>query len=117
MVFGYVAEQMGILDILAPRKRKKEAERKQRDAMLAQKLRQEEEEAQRKLRQKKREEEMQIKLELEAERKGLFAKKQNVMYYHKLSDTTYYAQVVGVHFDDGPDKPYYVRFFFARYIC
>lgn len=53
MVFGYVAEQMGILDILAPRKRKKEAERKQRDAMLAQKLRQEEEEAQRKLRQKK----------------------------------------------------------------
>ena len=82
---------------------------------IAQELRQEEE-AQRKLKQKMREEEMQLKLELEAEKKGLFAKNQNVMYHHKLSDTKYYSQVVGVHFDDGPDKPYYVRFFFAKYI-
>ena len=37
-----------------------------------------------------------------------FVKNQRVRYYHKMSDTWIDdAHVVGVHLDDGPDKPYY----------
>mmetsp|Transcript_4075 Transcript_4075/g.3857 ORF Transcript_4075/g.3857 Transcript_4075/m.3857 type:complete len:165 (-) Transcript_4075:178-672(-) len=52
---------------------------------------------------------LQTQLELEnvAEKNGVFAKKQRVKYHHKSTDTHYRAIVVGVHFDDGPDRPYY----------
>ena len=43
-----------------------------------------------------------------AENAGLFAKRQRVIYLHRGTNTQYDAIVVGVHFDDGPDDPYYV---------
>ena len=48
--------------------------------------------------------------ELNAATQGFFVKNQRVKYYHQanqswIEDTT----VAGVHLDDGPDKPYYVR--------
>lgn len=60
-------------------------------------------------RQRKRKLDAQWKLEEEAKSRGAFAKKQRVKYYHKTTGKWYDdAHVVGVHFDDGPDKPYYV---------
>jgi hypothetical protein len=48
--------------------------------------------------------------ELKAAKRGFFVKNQRVKYYHQakerwIEDVT----VAGVHLDDGPDKPYYVR--------
>jgi hypothetical protein len=48
--------------------------------------------------------------ELKAATRGFFVKNQRVKYYnqanqHWIEDTT----IAGVHLDDGPDKPYYVR--------
>ena len=39
---------------------------------------------------------------------GHFVKKQKVQYHHRGTNTFHDATVVGVHYDDGPDKPYYV---------
>lgn len=52
--------------------------------------------------------EAQKKAEELAESKGVFAKKQRVRYHNKSNNTISDAVVVGVHYDDGPDKPYYV---------
>ena len=43
----------------------------------------------------------------QAARVGAFAMKQRVKYHHKATHTFFDAHVVGVHLDDGPDKPYY----------
>lgn len=52
--------------------------------------------------------ESQRDLEREALSGCRFAKLQRVRYYHKMSDTWINgAHIVGVHYDDGPDKPYY----------
>jgi hypothetical protein len=40
---------------------------------------------------------------------GHFCKRQRVMYHLKSKDAFYEAVIVGVHYDDGPNKPYYVR--------
>ena len=50
----------------------------------------------------------QKRAEESAESQGVFAKKQRVFYHNKSTDTMHDAYIVGVHFDDGPDKPYYV---------
>ena len=110
MVVSYLGEKMGLWDYFAPRKKSmnKNIDQISRDELMARKLQQEAEEAERKRRQKQREDETQRKLEMEAETKGMFAKRQNVIYYHKGSNKKYYSQIIGVHFDDGPDRPYYV---------
>lgn len=41
---------------------------------------------------------------------GHFCKRQRVMYHLKSKDAFYEAVIVGVHYDDGPNQPYYVRF-------
>ena len=47
--------------------------------------------------------------EIDAEERGLFTKYQRVSYYHRVTNTWFRdAHVVDVHFDDGPEKPYYV---------
>lgn len=38
---------------------------------------------------------------------GHFCKRQRVMYHHRSKDAFYEAVIVGVHYDDGPNKPYY----------
>jgi hypothetical protein len=55
---------------------------------------------------KRRRLDAQKKAETLAESNGVFAKKQRVFYHNKSTDTMHDAYIVGVHFDDGPDKPY-----------
>jgi hypothetical protein len=57
---------------------------------------------------KRRRLDAQKKAEELAESNGVFAKKQRVFYHNKSTDTMHDAFIVEVHFDDGPDKPYYV---------
>lgn len=42
-----------------------------------------------------------------------YSKNQNTLYFHKASGTKFDAKVVGVHFDDDPDNPYYT----IQYTC
>lgn len=36
-----------------------------------------------------------------------YSKNDNTIYFHKASGTNFDAKVVGVHFDDDPENPYY----------
>jgi uncharacterized protein with LGFP repeats len=46
-----------------------------------------------------------------ASARGAFVENQRVRYFFKANDTWYDATIVGVHYDDGPDRPYYtIRF-------
>ena len=51
----------------------------------------------------------QLKAEKDAEARGpkFFAEKQRVRYLNKATNSICDAVVVGVHYDDGPDNPYY----------
>jgi hypothetical protein len=126
-MFTRIAEKLGILDIIAPRNgvrdnrqssannvntnnnnrnRKHPQHRKRRkqedeDEIFAQKLQTEEDRRFQTLKSQKEEEDR-------AQQSGKFAKKQRVSYHHRGNNTDYDAVIAGVHFDDGPDKPYYV---------
>lgn len=126
-MFTRLAEKLGILDVVAPRgedssttietsspknnrKRRKmtRSERQQEqekiDAEMAKELQSQFDRMNRMLEAQKKEEER-------AANYGKFAKKQRVSYHHRANDTYYEAVIVGVHLDDGPDKPYYVSNF------
>lgn len=60
---------------------------------------------------RKRRLDAQQKAEAEAESRGAFAKKQRVKYHNKHQGRWDDAVIIGVHHDDGPDKPYYVRLY------
>ena len=114
-----IAEKLGILDKIAPRKKNNATEndsssnvkagnnkrkltaQESRDEYLARKLQAEEDRRFNMLKSQKNAEDR-------AENAGLFAKRQRVIYLHRGTNTQYDAIVVGVHFDDGPDDPYYV---------
>ncbi len=114
-----IAEKLGILDKIAPRKKSKATEndsssnvkagnnkrkltaQESRDESLARKLQAEEDRSFNMLKAQKDAEDR-------AGKAGLFAKRQRVIYLHRGTNTQYDAIVVGVHFDDGPDNPYYV---------
>lgn len=100
MFFAKFAERTGLSDFLAPRGTPKkrdgaadstssetdavDPERIKRSRLDAQKIAEE-----------------------DAESKGLFAKKQRVRYTNKSDSSVCDAIICGVHFDDGPDRPYY----------
>ena len=132
-MFTRLAEKLGILDIVAPRgedssptnetsspknsrKRRKMtgSERQQEleriDAEMAKELQSQFDRMNRMLEAQKEEEERAAKY-------GKFAKKQRVSYHHRANDTYYDAVIVGVHLDDGPDKPYYVSNFSFLIAC
>mmetsp|Transcript_1144 Transcript_1144/g.2652 ORF Transcript_1144/g.2652 Transcript_1144/m.2652 type:complete len:149 (-) Transcript_1144:94-540(-) len=100
MFFSKLAESSGLYEILAPIKRafaaedNADADRKIRSAVEPGAIR-------------KRRLDAQRKAEQDAEANGVFAKKQRVQYRNKANNTICDAVVVGVHFDDGLDKPYY----------
>ena len=73
----------------AKRKREAEAERDAALAIAAEKAQREEEDR--------------------AEARGMFAKKQMAEYNDRVvsEDTWVACKIVGVHLDDGPEKPYY----------
>ena len=119
-----IAEKLGILEVIAPRgseegtatnnsnaggetngnqeeKRRNLTPQEARDEAFARKLQAEEDRRYNMLK-------IQKEAEDRAEKHGLYAKRQRVSYTHKGTGTQYDALVVGVHFDDGPDKPYYV---------
>jgi len=128
-MFTRIAEKLGILDIVAPRrehdqsasssgtnntasnsttttgprhrKRRKQSQQDAEDEAFARKLQAEEDRRFQILKSQKEE-------EARAQQNGKYAKKQRVSYHHRGSDKYYDAVIDGVHFDDGPDKPYYV---------
>jgi len=124
-MFKKIADKLGILDIIAPwssengsaenninatQYREAPASppaptpQELRDEALARKLQAEED---------RKFELLKAQLEAEelAEKNGKYAKRQRVSYHHKMTGTHYDAIIVGVHLDDGPDKPYYVSDF------
>ena len=99
-MFSKFAEKIGLFDVLAPR------------ASARPKIHMTSEDSvtsvdENKL--KRRRLDAQFKAEKEAEERGpkFFAKKQRVRYFNKVSNSICDAVVVGVHFDDGPQDPYY----------
>jgi hypothetical protein len=55
--------------------------------------------------------EQQRKREEVANASNAFVANQQVLYLFKATETWYDATIAGVHFDDGPDRPYYtIRF-------
>ncbi len=120
-MFTRIAERLGILDVLAPRSEIKDSTKdapidcnggsptlppqEALDETIARKFQAEEDVRYKKIR-------AQYEAERQAERLGSFsfAKKQRVLYHHKAAGKTHPAVVVAVHYDDGPNKPYYVSF-------
>lgn len=103
MFFSKFAESTGLFDLLAPiipRSRNNGQEQEGQSASKKNKVDHEQ--------IKRRQLDSQRKSEEVAESKGLFAKKQRVRYHNKTTDVVCDAVVVGVHFDDGPQHPYYV---------
>ena len=60
-------------------------------------------------RTKRRRLDVQLKAEKDAEARGpnFYAKKQRVRYHNKATNSVCDAYIVGVHYDDGPNHPYY----------
>lgn len=60
-------------------------------------------------RTKRRRLDAQFKAEKDAEARGpnFYAKKQRVRYHNKATNSVCDAYIVGVHYDDGPNHPYY----------
>ena len=109
MFFTKLAEKVGILDIVAPPakttpQKNKKTYNNDDDRFTKYSMQQTNSDVQRVRRLRG-----QAEIEKNAEKNGHLAKKQRVKYYHKMNDTYYDAFIVGVHFDDGPDRPYYVR--------
>mmetsp|Transcript_10227 Transcript_10227/g.12943 ORF Transcript_10227/g.12943 Transcript_10227/m.12943 type:complete len:149 (-) Transcript_10227:441-887(-) len=98
----HIAEKLGIWDILAPSPTPTPTQNAQmrQDEKLAHTLQQEEDIRYKKLK-------TQYDSEQRAEKINQFVKRQRVSYHAKAEDKWIDAVVVGVHFDDGPDRPYY----------
>ena len=58
---------------------------------------------------KRRRLDVQLKAEKDAEARGsnFYAKRQRVRYHNKATNSVCDAYIVGVHYDDGPNHPYY----------
>lgn len=108
MVLSHFANKFGLWDIIAPNKVKKSKRQKQQHDEEARQF-QLQKQQQEKDKYQKLKIQYEIEQKAEKEMKDTFAKKQRVSYYVKADDIWIDAVVVGVHFDDGPDKPYYVR--------
>ena len=103
MFFSKLAERAGLLDILAPITspwKTEENNEEGDDAVTNSKMDHEQ--------IKRRRLDAQRRMEEDAESRGCFAKKQRVRYHYRTMDTVCDAVVVDVHFDDGPEHPYYV---------
>ena len=120
MVLSHFANKWGLFDKLAPlttklngtttQKGNKESQTQvSNDEKIAQKLQQEENDRHQKLKS-------QYDMEEKAKQLNQFTKRQRVSYHSKVDGTWMDAVVVGVHFDDGPDKPYYVSKEFQKLI-
>ena len=109
MVLTKWAEKIGLLDVIAPKKKTK-----QKNGTI-QTMGESNRERQKRLKEeRKRKIQAQLDAEKTAEKYNQFAKKQRVSYLHKGSNTTFDAIIAAVHFDDGPENPYYVSYFIYR---
>jgi len=103
-MFSKFAEKVGLYDFLAPetKKRSKSKESEDDTTTIANSFSDEQQLKSRRL-------DAQLKAEKEAAARGpkFFAKKQRVRYLNKTTNSVCDAVVVGVHYDDGPDNPYY----------
>ena len=96
---GFTIKKVLTPEEITALKEKEETDRQQREAAISLKKAQ-----------------IQHQLELEALNRGQFAKKQKAEYNDRVvsNDTWVPCVIVGVHLDDGPDKPYYTIEFFRK---
>jgi len=107
-MFTSWAERSGLFNRLAPR-RKNEKEESSTDGdetTAEKKVSEEEEKLQREYEHKKRVLEGQREREMKARAEGKFTKNQRARY-QKSPDMIHDAHIVGVHYDDGVENPYY----------
>ena len=102
-MFSKFANKIGLFDILAPVKSRRSSKNSEDDSTTIANSYSDDNQMKRKRL------DAQLKAEKEAEARGpkFFAKKQRVRYLNKMTNAVCDAVVVGVHYDDGPDKPYY----------
>ena len=123
MVLTKWAEKIGLLDIIAPKKKSKQKNGNLNRHQTTAPPQESKQEKQKRLKEeRKRKIQAQLHAEKMAETYNQFAKKQRVSYLHKGSNTTFDAVIAAVHFDDGPKNPYYVSYIFMFeysniYIC
>lgn len=105
-MFLKFVDRIGLLDVVAPKKRGKRQRRNDQGGSVTP---EEKGKGEAEVRAPQ-EEDPQVRLYNAQSEKGFFVEKQRVRYFHKGTETWHNnAVIVGVHFDDGPDKPYYVR--------
>mmetsp|Transcript_3881 Transcript_3881/g.6420 ORF Transcript_3881/g.6420 Transcript_3881/m.6420 type:complete len:156 (-) Transcript_3881:149-616(-) len=105
-MFSKFAEKIGLYDFLAPsepRRSKKNSASEHDSTTTVQNGSADEK------RLKRKRLDVQLKAEKDAETRGpkFFAENQRVRYLNKTTNSTCDAVIVGVHYDDGPDNPYY----------
>mmetsp|Transcript_31773 Transcript_31773/g.48737 ORF Transcript_31773/g.48737 Transcript_31773/m.48737 type:complete len:172 (-) Transcript_31773:68-583(-) len=119
MVLTYLFENMGWWNTLAPKsrnaKRQKQQDKNNNDVESESATQKQKEQC---TQEQQREENPEIAMrrmqlesqrqrELEAESRGAYIAKQRVKYHYRAMDSFHDAVILGVHLDDGPDKPYY----------
>jgi hypothetical protein len=114
-MFQKLAKKLdGVLDFIAPREESGAFEHNESNPMSTQQKSSDEAFAKQLQMEEERKEKL-LKAQFEDETHALdhghFCKRQRVMYHHRSKDAFYEAVIVGVHYDDGPNKPYYVRTF------
>mmetsp|Transcript_7816 Transcript_7816/g.11228 ORF Transcript_7816/g.11228 Transcript_7816/m.11228 type:complete len:174 (-) Transcript_7816:175-696(-) len=121
MVLTYLFEKMGLWDFFAPQnrtsKRQKKEQRKanenNNDVESAttpgpeRHPQQQEDEVDPETRIRRMQLNSQREREIQAESRNAYVKKQRVKYHYRAMDSWHDAVILGVHLDDGPDKPYY----------
>ena len=105
-MFSKFAEKIGLYDFLAPsepRRSKNHSASEDDSTTIVQNSSADEN------RLKRNRLDAQLKAEKDAEARGpkFFAENQRVRYLNKTTNSICDAVVVGVHYDDGPDNPYY----------
>jgi prolyl oligopeptidase PreP (S9A serine peptidase family) len=111
-MFSKFAEKVGLYDILAPissKQRSNSDTTEDRESPCTINNNNSSPDNDNNERTKRRRLDVQLKAEKDAKARGpnFYAKKQRVRYHNKATNSVCDAYIVGVHYDDGPNHPYY----------
>ena len=130
VLLSHLADRFGLWDYIAPptttnntnttakeeedenQQQQQQQQQKEQDLKLAQKIQLEEN-----IRFQRIQKQYELESKAQQQGRNQFVKWQRVLYHSKIDDNLMIdAVVVGVHFDDGPDQPYYVSMYTYTYI-
>lgn len=108
-MFSKFAEKVGLYDILAPISSEQRSSSDATDDRESCTISSSSSSPDNNERTKRRRLDVQLKAEKDAEARGpnFYAKRQRVRYHNKATNSVCDAYIVGVHYDDGPNHPYY----------